>query len=378
MRLLMLSGDEFVARRQQNVFYHMLREYSKHWKSIDIITPGGESTESFVIHDNVTIHPSTTRHYSHTRYIVKKGTELFAGKHFDLMTVHDYPPFHIGIGGWWLGRKTGLPYVLEYHHIVGYPKAPNLKEHLSRELTKIYLRCMWKFSRGIRVVNDVEVPGFLKQLGIPEQHLIKTSSLYIDFDVFMPKHLSKTGKKVLFTGRLVRNKGLSCLIHAFRLVLRECPDAELIICGPGPLKQDMQALSRKLGLDRAVSFVEMKSHVEVADLLNQCDIFVSPSYNEGGPRSAVEAMACGLSVLTTNIGKMKEIIRDGENGLFISWQPQDIADKIVLLLHDTELREKIARQGHQAVLQFEYTRMIQQYAAGYHTLIRDFSHALNR
>ncbi len=65
MRLLMLSGDEFVARREKNVFYNMLREYSKHWESIDIITPGGFATEPFVIHGNVTIHPSTTRRYSH-------------------------------------------------------------------------------------------------------------------------------------------------------------------------------------------------------------------------------------------------------------------------------------------------------------------------
>lgn len=139
MRLLMLSGDEFIARKQHNVFYDMLREYSNYWDTIDIITPGGLSGDAFTIHDNVVIHPSLTHKFSHTSYIYKKGLALWQERRFDLITVHDYPPFQMGFGGWLLGKKTGVPYVLEFLHIVGYPKAPNFKEHASREMTKIYL-----------------------------------------------------------------------------------------------------------------------------------------------------------------------------------------------------------------------------------------------
>ena len=81
-------------------------------------------------------------------------------------------------------------------------------------------------------------------------------------------------------------------------------------------------------------------------------------------------MACGLPLITTNIGIMKEIIRDGENGLFITWEPEDIAEKIILLLQNKDLREKIAANGRQTVQQFEYSKMIRDYALRYHELIR--------
>jgi glycosyltransferase involved in cell wall biosynthesis len=365
----MLSGDEFVARKQKNVFYDMLREYSKYWETIDIITPGGLSREAFTIHGNVTIHPSLRHKFLHTRYIYTKGLALLREKTFDLITAQDYPPFQMGLGGWLLGRKTGIPYVLEFLHIVGYPKAPDLKEHLSREMSKLYLRYMWKPAKAIRVVNHVEVPELLKQLGIPESHIIVTPCFYLDFNVYKPMNLPKTGKKVLFTGRLVPNKGVVELIRAFRLVVDAVPDAQLVIAGDGRLREKLVALAQQLGIADQVEFKGMVPHKEIAEVINQCDIFVFPSYNEGAPRSVGEAMACGLPLISTNIGIMKEIITDGENGLFISWEPEDIAEKIILLLQRKDLREKIAENGRQAVQKYEYSSMIRNYALRYHELI---------
>jgi glycosyltransferase involved in cell wall biosynthesis len=369
MRLLMLSGDEFIARKQKNVFYDMLREYSHYWDTIDIITPGGLSREPFTIHDTVTVFPSMKHKFFHTQYIYTKGLALLGDKKHDLITAHDYPPFQMGIGGWLLGRKMGIPYVLEFLHVVGYPKAPNFKEHLSREMTKLYLRYMWKSASAIRVVNHVEVPELLKRLGIPESHIIVTPCFYLDFEVFKPMELPKTGKKVIFTGRLVPNKGIIELIQAFRLVVDVVADAELMIVGDGILKEKLVNLTRELGIADRVEFKGMVPHEDIATCNNQCDIFVFPSYNEGAPRSVGEAMACGLPLITTNIGIMKEIIRNGENGLFITWEPKDIAEKILLLLQNKDLREKIAANGRQTVQQFEYKKMIRDYALRYHELI---------
>lgn len=373
MRLLMLSGDEFIAQKKQNVFYDMLREYATYWDAIDIITPGGLSQEAFTIHGNVTIHPSLKHKFAHTWYIYRKGLDLMQAapgqQRFDLITAHDYPPFQMGLGGWLLGRKTGIPYVLEFLHIVGYPKAPNLKEHLSREMTKLYLRLMWKSASAIRVVNHVEVPGLLQRIGIPASHIIVTPCFYLDFEVFKPMGLPKTGKKVIFTGRLVPNKGIIELIKAFRQVVDVVPDAQLVIAGDGVLRERLERLTQELGIASQVEFKGMVPHKDVALLNNQCDIFVFPSYNEGAPRSVGEAMACGLPVITTNIGIMKEIIHDGETGLFISWEPQDIAQKILRLLQNPALRDTIAENGRQIVQQFEYKKMIRDYALRYHELI---------
>jgi glycosyltransferase involved in cell wall biosynthesis len=96
---------------------------------------------------------------------------------------------------------------------------------------------------------------------------------------------------------------------------------------------------------------------------------VMPSFNEGGPRVTLEAMACKIPVITSRVGIMLDIINDGENGVFIDWNVEDIANKIMLLLKDNDLRLKIAENGYQTVQQFERKRVIKQYALTYKKLV---------
>lgn len=94
-----------------------------------------------------------------------------------------------------------------------------------------------------------------------------------------------------------------------------------------------------------------------------------PSFNEGGPRVTLEAMACRVPVLTSRIGIMNDIIKDSVNGIFIDWTVEDITNKIMLLLKDNNLREKIAENGYESVQQFEQKKAIKNYAEQYQTLL---------
>ncbi|PIR41691.1 MAG: hypothetical protein COV30_02370, partial [Candidatus Yanofskybacteria bacterium CG10_big_fil_rev_8_21_14_0_10_37_15] len=101
---------------------------------------------------------------------------------------------------------------------------------------------------------------------------------------------------------------------------------------------------------------------DVARAYASAKIFVNPSYNEGGPRVVLEAMACGLPVVTTRVGLMPDIIKDGENGLFTDWLAEDMAEKIQTLLKDKELQDKFAAAGLELVKQFERKESIKNYA----------------
>jgi len=94
-----------------------------------------------------------------------------------------------------------------------------------------------------------------------------------------------------------------------------------------------------------------------------------PSFNEGGPRVTLETMACRVPVLTSRIGIMNDIIKDSVNGIFIDWTVEDITNKIMLLLKDNNLREKIAENGYESVQQFERKKAIKNYAEQYQTLL---------
>ena len=97
-----------------------------------------------------------------------------------------------------------------------------------------------------------------------------------------------------------------------------------------------------------------------------------PSFNEGGPRVNLEAMACNVAVITSEVGLMVDIIKDNENGLFINWNSKDIADKIMFLLENVDLRNKIAENGHKTVQQFERSKTIYDYAKKYQELMPRF------
>ena len=124
--ILMITGlgsAEDVARGKQGAFYHTLEELHTYFDRIDIIVPritGARTTELF---GNVLLHISSWPLVFHPFFFIAQGIRLSRQRHIDLMTVQDFPPFYNGIGAFLLSLCTSIPYVLEIHHIPGYPKA---------------------------------------------------------------------------------------------------------------------------------------------------------------------------------------------------------------------------------------------------------------
>ena len=110
------------------------------------------------------------------------------------------------------------------------------------------------------------------------------------------------------------------------------------------------------------SFGWAKDSIEVASLLNQSKVLVMPSYNEGGPRVVLEAMACGVPVLATPVGMVPDIIKDGESGGVIDWNPVDISQKAQELLENTDKYQKYQASGLQIARNFEKQAAIKNYA----------------
>jgi glycosyltransferase involved in cell wall biosynthesis len=88
----------------------------------------------------------------------------------------------------------------------------------------------------------------------------------------------------------------------------------LTICGNGRLLNDLKSQARGLEIEQFVHFVGWVPNARVGELLNQSDIFVLPSRSEGMPNALLQAMACGLPIVTTNVSSIPEIIQDGING----------------------------------------------------------------
>ena len=166
-------------------------------------------------------------------------------------------------------------------------------------------------------------------------------------------------------------KGHRYLLEAMPLVLRRRPDAVLLVMGHGPLQQDLQARISLMNLEGSV---RMLGHREdMPEMLSLLDVLVLPSLNEGMGRVVVEAMACAKPVVASNVMGIPELVEDGVTGLLCRpANPQDLAEKILRLLEDSELARKMGAAGKERVYpRYDASRMVAAYEALYEALLKE-------
>jgi glycosyltransferase involved in cell wall biosynthesis len=134
--------------------------------------------------------------------------------------------------------------------------------------------------------------------------------------------------RILHVGGFYSVKGQDILLKA---LLNIIIPIKLTLIGIGPELEKCRQYVQDHNLQERVYFLGQVSHNEIIGVLRENDIFCMPSRSEGLPAAPLEAMACGLPVVGTNVGGMNEIIKDGFNGYLCKPDsPEDIAEKIIL------------------------------------------------
>jgi glycosyltransferase involved in cell wall biosynthesis len=165
---------------------------------------------------------------------------------------------------------------------------------------------------------------------------------------------------IISVGRLWVQKGFDILIKAFAGVVSETP-CRLIILGDGPERTALEALVAER---RVRTTVDMPGWVDNPwKYMARSTLFVLPSRWEGWPSALVEAMACGLPVITTDCpGGGKEMVTNGENGLIVA-ADDDMALRLAImsLLKDSKLRAKFSVEASRLVDHYDYRIISQEY-----------------
>jgi len=169
---------------------------------------------------------------------------------------------------------------------------------------------------------------------------------------------------LIYTGRLVSYKGLPLLLRVWKNIQRKYSDVRLMLLGSGGLDtHNCEEDLKKYVLDNQLSnSVRFTGDVDnVYEYLQASDIFVFPTENEAFGASLVEAMACGLPVITTPVGAIKDIVTDGETGLLI--QPgnaEQLFQALEAILSDKELAANLGQAAYQSVKEFYSTDMVRE------------------
>ncbi len=177
------------------------------------------------------------------------------------------------------------------------------------------------------------------------------------------------GTNVIGTVAQLRvEKGIEYLLKAVPKVLSSFPNSVFIIVGDGSLREELEALTKKLNIEHNVIFTGFSK--KITCLLSIFDIKVLPSLNEGFGLVIVEAMVAGKPVIATNVGGIKEILRDGETGLFVPpADPDSLAEKIVYLLKNKDLAKCMGKKAKEESKKYDIKSHVKKIEEQYLELV---------
>lgn len=175
----------------------------------------------------------------------------------------------------------------------------------------------------------------------------------IDTDFFNPlSNRNKERDYILYTGILDAQKGLTDLIKSLKIVCEEFPNIRLLLTGNGPFERYLKKMVNNLHLNNNVKFLGYVDKESLLSYYQNATIYVLPSYSEGFPTSILEAMSCGIPVIGTNVTGTSELIINNENGLLVPPRnPERLAESIIYLLDNKNLRDKMGKNGRNLMKQ---------------------------
>lgn len=209
----------------------------------------------------------------------------------------------------------------------------------------------------------------------------------VDLQAFQPttdrqairRQFGITGDPVILSPRSVKRVyNLHVILEAIPLVRRELPDATFIFreYNSDPVyKSSLLQSIKTLDLERAIHWIgEVEYPGEIANLYQASDVVVSVAEVDGTPVSVLEAMACGVPVIASDLPSLREWITPGENGLLVSASdPQSLAQAIIQLSKDKDLQEKFHRESLAIIrVRGDHEKEMSKMETIYQDIIRDF------
>ena len=158
---------------------------------------------------------------------------------------------------------------------------------------------------------------------------------------------------LLSVGELIPRKNHEVVIRALSVLkqLDKLNHIEYVICGRGAYEADLRKLAEGLDVADHVHFLGYRN--DISEICNCADLFVFMSHQEGLPVALMEAMACGLPAVCSNIRGNTDLIEDGVTGLLANNTPEEVAQSISKMKSDTALRNRVASAALQKIKQFD-------------------------
>lgn len=210
------------------------------------------------------------------------------------------------------------------------------------------------FKKPIRVISNGIDMAYFKPF--PKQELTEVAKKY---------HLNGDFKKVLFVGRIEKEKSIDVTIRAIQLVSKKI-DVKLFIIGVGSERDELEKLVGELGIGDKVVFLGSLPDQDVRRIYSLCDLFVTASTVELQGLVVMEAMASGKPIVSSQGMALHELVEEGGNGyVFPNGDYQTAAEKILLVLGDSEKAENMGKASLELIKKHSSETSLDKYEQCY-------------
>lgn len=239
--------------------------------------------------------------------------------------IHAHTVFFGGIIANYIHQKTGIPFVLTEHY------TPFITGGIRNRKDLSIARKVFQKAGQTNVVSKSFQKDLAEKMRLPDEtfHVLHNMVNPLFFHENSHRTLTNDSKIRLFTNSyLLPRKNHQLMLKAFRLLVNDYPEAELVIGGEGPSQDELVRLSTSLGLSENVIFRGLLNREEVHEELNKCHIFLLSSLYETFGVVLIEALAVGRPVITTDCGGPRDIVTK-ENGVILnSFHAEEMAGEI--------------------------------------------------
>ncbi len=297
--------------------------------------------------------------------------------------IHLQDPAEIGITVLRAAKKLRTPVILTSHSYLEFsssylqflgPLSGFAEKMLLDHIVRTYNECD-------AITTPTSVLGkTLKKLGVLPK--IYTVSNGVELDKFSPgfpnssimdKYSIPKGKDVvLYVGRLDKDKSLEIVLKAIPSILPVSQNAHFVFVGDGSSGEEYKELARKLKVDERVSWTGYISHDsnDLPEIYRLAKVFVMPSI-EGQGIAALEAMASGVPVVAANAGGLRELIKNGRNGILFKFgNPKSLSRAVVSVLNNEEKAEQYGRNGRLRASEHDLHNSLKNMVKVYEAVIR--------
>jgi glycosyltransferase involved in cell wall biosynthesis len=220
------------------------------------------------------------------------------------------------------------------------------------------------------IVVSLHAKNLISEMTQSKIHVIPNGIDFEDIQNILPDK-STEFPYILYVGNLVKVKGVDLLVKAIPNIKKAIPNIRVFIGGLGPQEKELKKLVKKLNIEENVKFLGFISGNEKYSYYKSTDLCVVPSFYETFGIVCLEAMACGKPVVASNVGGIPYVVEDGKTGLlFECGNANDLAEKVIILLKNKEMREKMGKEGREKAKEFSWDKIAEKTVKVYKEMLQ--------